>query len=68
MAALALGFSATLHRFESDRLDQHYGNELDLVASLRHGRTTFTARYARYRAEAFDTDADKFWLSLDWAL
>jgi hypothetical protein len=64
----ALGLSATWHRFESDRLDQHYGNELDLVASLRHGRTTFTARYAHYRADAFATDTDKFWLSLDWAL
>ncbi len=64
----ALGLSATWHRFESDRLDQHYGNELDLLASLRHGRTTLSARYARYRADAFATDTDKFWLSLDWAL
>jgi hypothetical protein len=39
-----------------------------MVASLRHGRTTFTARYARYRADTFAIDTDKFWLSLDWAL
>lgn len=64
----ALGLSATWHRFDSDRLDQHYGNELDLLASLRRGRTTFSVRYARYRADAFATDTDKFWLSLDWAL
>lgn len=64
----ALGLSATWHRFESDRLDQHYGNELDLLASLRHGRTTFSVRYARYRAAAFATDTDKFWLTVDWAI
>ena len=63
-----LGLSAAWHRFDSDRLDLHYGNELDLLASLRHGRTTFSARYARYRADAFATDTDKVWLSLDWAL
>jgi len=64
----ALGLSATWHRFDSDRLDQHYGTELDLLATLRHGRTTVSARYARYRADAFATDTNKFWLSLDWAL
>jgi hypothetical protein len=58
--------SATWHRFASDRLDQ-YGNELDLLASVRRGRATFSARYARYRA-TFATDTDKVWLSLDWAL
>jgi hypothetical protein len=60
--------SATWHRFESDRLALHYGNELDLLASLRRGRTTFSARYARYRADAFATDTDKLWLSVDWVL
>ena len=64
----AVGLSATWHRFESDRLDQHYGNELDLLASLRRGRSTLSARYARYRADAFGTDTDKFWLTLDWSL
>ena len=60
--------SAAWHRFDSDRLGLHYGNEVDLLASLRRGRATFSARYARYRADAFATDTDKFWLSLDWAL
>ena len=57
-----------IQSFESDRLDLHYGNEVDLAGSLRRGRATFSARYARYRADAFATDTDKFWLSLDWAL
>ena len=64
----ALALSATWHRFDSDRLGLHYGSELDLLASLRRGRTTLSARYARYRAAAFAADTDKFWLSVDWAL
>jgi hypothetical protein len=64
----ATGLSATYHRFRSDRLDQHYGTEWDLLASVKRGRTVLSARYARYRAEAFATDTDKLWLEADWVL
>ena len=60
--------SAVYHRFDSDRLSQHYGNELDLLASVKRGRYLLSARYARYRADLFATHTDKFWLSLDWTL
>ncbi|VVT19501.1 conserved hypothetical protein [Sphingomonas sp. EC-HK361] len=62
------GLSATYHRFRSDRLDQRYGSEWDLLASVKRGRTTVQARYARYRAEQFATDTDKLWLEVNWAL
>lgn len=58
--------SGTWHRFRSDRLDQHYGTELDLLASIRKQRTTLSARYARYRADTFATDTTKFWLEAAW--
>ncbi|MET0309068.1 MAG: alginate export family protein [Sphingomonas sp.] len=64
----AIGVSATYHRFDSDRLNQHYGDEVDLLASIKKGHTTLSARYAHYTADAFATDTDKFWLSIDWAL
>jgi hypothetical protein len=64
----ALGLSATYHRFTSDRLDQHYGDEVDLALTARHKHYAFAARYAHYDASAFATDTDKFWLQLDWAL
>jgi hypothetical protein len=64
----AIGLSASYHRFDSDRLSQHYGDEIDLLASIKQGHTTLSARYAHYKADAFATDTDKFWLSLDWAL
>jgi hypothetical protein len=63
-----LGLSATYHRFASDRLDRHYGDELDLALTARHGHYAFAARYARYRAAAFASDTDKLWLQLDWIL
>jgi len=62
----ALG--ATWHRFRSDRLDQRYGSEWDLLANVKRGRTALSARYARYRAEQFATNTDRFWLQAEWAL
>lgn len=64
----AITLSATYHRFDSDRLSQHYGNEWDLLATARRGHTLFSVRYARYRAERFMTDTSKFWLQVDWVL
>jgi hypothetical protein len=64
----ALGLSATYHRFDSDRLGQHYGDEIDLALAAKHRHYAFAARWARYRADAFATDTDKFWLQLDWVL
>ncbi|MES2443261.1 MAG: hypothetical protein V4574_10560 [Pseudomonadota bacterium] len=64
----ALGVSATWHRFDSDRLSQHYGDEIDLALTAKHQHFAFAARYAHYDADAFATDTDKFWLQLDWSL
>jgi hypothetical protein len=62
------GFSltGTWHRFESDRLVRHYGNELDLLASGKVGRYTVSVRYAGYDADRFATDTRKLWLQVDW--
>lgn len=64
----ALGLSATYHRFDSDRLSQHYGREWDLLASVKRERTIVSLRYADYKAANFATDTRKFWISLDWIL
>ena len=63
------GLGATYHRFDSDRLSLHYGDELDLIASAKIKRYTAAiryARYARYRADTFATDTDKVFMTLDW--
>ncbi|WP_052215804.1 alginate export family protein [Sphingomonas sp. ERG5] len=64
----AIALSATYHRFDSDRLGQHYGDEWDLLASVKRSHATVSARYARYRADSFATDTDKFWLEFGWTL
>ncbi|BAK67448.1 hypothetical protein SLG_27730 [Sphingobium sp. SYK-6] len=62
----SVSLQATWHRFESDRLDQHYGDEIDLLASMKVKHTVFSARFARYEADALATDTSKFWLQVDW--
>ncbi len=64
----AVSVQAIWHRFESDRLVRRYGDEIDLVASARLGRTTATVRYADYAADLFATDTRKLWLQLDWTI
>jgi len=58
---------ATYHHFDSDRLSLHYGDELDVIASAKVKRYTLAARFAHYRADAFATDTDKVFLTVDWA-
>jgi len=61
-------FQAIYHRFDSDRLSQHQGNEIDLLASAKFGKTAVSVRYADYDADKFATDTRKLWLQLDWVL
>ncbi|MFC0204419.1 hypothetical protein [Novosphingobium soli] len=64
----AVTLQAMWHRFDSDRLDQRYGSEVDLLASARLHATTVALRYAHYEARALATDTDKVWLQLDWVI
>lgn len=59
---------ATYHRFESDRLVRHYGDEWDLIASAKVGRTAVSLRYADYRDDLFAVDTRKVWVQADWTL
>lgn len=54
------------HRFDSDRLSQHYGDEWDALLSAKKGRWTATAKLASYSADRFATDTRKLWLQLEW--
>lgn len=64
----SVSVQAAYHRFGSDRLIRHYGDEIDLLASAKLGRTTASIRYADYDADRFATGTRKFWLQLDWAI
>jgi hypothetical protein len=63
----AINAQVVYHRFDSDRLDVHYGNELDALLSAKKGKWTVTAKYAKYNADLFATDTRKAWLQLEWA-
>ncbi len=63
----AINASIAYHRFASDRLDLHYGNEWDAMLSAKKGRWTATAKLAAYDADEFATDTRKFWLQLEWS-
>jgi len=64
----AVSLQAAWHRFESDRLDQHYGDEWNLLAAAKFRKTMLSVRYARYDASALATDTQKYWLQADWSL
>ncbi|WP_033074061.1 hypothetical protein [Sphingopyxis sp. MWB1] len=64
----AVTLQAAYHDYRSDRAHSAYGDEIDLLASAKLGKLTGSARYARYRADGFATDTDKYWLQLDWTL
>lgn len=63
----AINASLVYHRFRSDRLGLHYGDEWDASVSAKKGRWTATAKLAAYDADGFATDTSKFWLQLEWA-
>lgn len=63
----SIGPTITYHRYTSDRLSQHYGNEWNGIVAARKGRLTATAKLARYDADEFATDTTKAWLQLEWA-
>ena len=67
-ALKAVTVLAAYHDYRSDRASRSYGDEIDLLASARLGKVTGSLRYARYNADRFAIDTDKYWLQLDWML
>jgi Alginate export len=63
----SLAFTATYHDYKSDRLSQHYGDEINLQLVAKKKKYTFTLKYADYNAKLFATDTKKFWASVEWA-
>jgi hypothetical protein len=63
-----IGITGVWHRFDSDRADQHYGDEIGAALTAKRGRTGGSLRYAHYRADHFATDTDRLWLTLEYAL
>ncbi len=62
-----VSLSAVWHRFDSDRLSQHYGDEWNLLAAAKLKKFSLLAKYADYRADRLATDTRKVWLQAEWA-
>ena len=63
----AINASLAFHRFNSDRLGFHYGNEWNAQLSARKNRWIATAKIAAYDANQFASDTTKIWFQLEWA-
>lgn len=55
----------TYHKFESDFGDLDYGDEWDASLGFKIGRVGLLAKYARYDADGFSVDTEKFWLQAE---
>jgi len=62
----AFGVQAFYHRFDSDRLVRHYGDELDALVGGKLGHYALSLRLADYYADHFATRTRKAWVQLDW--
>ena len=63
----ALNALVVYHHFDSDRLNQHYGNEWDAMVAAKKGRWSVTGKFASYEANTFATNTKKLWLQLEYA-
>ena len=63
-----IALSAIYHRFDSDRLGQHYGDEIDAQLMVKRGKYTGLVKYADYDADSFATATKKLWVSVEWAI
>lgn len=64
-----INLSLIYHRFDSDRLNQDYGDEWNAQATFKlTKRIGLLVKYADYRAERFGTDTRKLWLQMDYLL
>ena len=63
------GVSAAIawHQFDSARGALNYGSEWDASFGFKVGSVGILAKYARYDAEDFGTDTEKFWLQAEYA-
>lgn len=60
--------SFAYHRFDSDRLNVRYGEELNALVTAKVGKFGLAARFAHYDARNFGANTDKVWLQLDWSI
>lgn len=62
-----LNAAVTWHKFDSDIRDIDYGSEWNASLGFKLGRVAVLAKYARYDADKFAVDTEKFWLQAEFS-
>jgi hypothetical protein len=58
--------TAVYHRFTSDRLSMHYGDEINAQLQAKWQKYTFTLKFADYDADRLFTDTRKIWAQVEY--
>jgi len=59
--------SAAYHEFDSDTASMSYGTEFDAALDFKISVIGVSLKYAKYDADSFAVDTEKFWLRLGYA-
>lgn len=63
VALAGVSLSLAWHQYRADHDSRSYGDELNAMAVYRiNSNLSIGSKYAYYRADAFSTDTEKFWL------
>jgi hypothetical protein len=62
-----LNAAVTYHKFDSDKLNLKYGDEVDATLGFKISKFSIAAKYANYNSKGFSVDTEKFWLDLGYA-
>lgn len=59
-------FLAVYHDFSAETGGGDYGSEVNLLATAKWEKLSFTLKYADYNADEFATDTQKLWFQIDF--
>ncbi len=62
-----LNASVSYHKFDSDKLNLKYGDEVDATLGFKISKFSIAAKYANYNSKGFSVDTEKFWFDLGYA-
>ncbi|APG62689.1 hypothetical protein LPB140_07670 [Sphingorhabdus lutea] len=62
-----LNIAATYHKFDSDKLNISYGDEIDAILGFKVSKFSIGLKYADYNAKGFGVDTQKFIFDVGYA-
>jgi Alginate export len=62
-----LNAAVTYHKFDSDKLNLKYGDEIDATLGFKISKFSIGMKYANYNSKGFGVDTKKFWFDFGYA-